>query len=100
MLNSFKFKTTTGSEYNCVLQKKEYRNNKNVCLHLIDIEDGCPVVIATSWIEGLEKDEVAVRNHSEAEGVLETLISNSIIEPPHRIEKSGYINLHICKLKI
>lgn len=44
-----------------------------------------PVATATTWIPGLKKNEVAIKNYSENEGVLETLIRGEIVSAPHRV---------------
>ena len=52
---------------------------------LYELDTGEPFMVATSWIDGLKPDEVAIKNYSENEGILEALISNNIIHIPHRI---------------
>jgi len=42
--------------------------------------DGEPYVTASSYIEGLAKDEVAIKTT----GILEALIESNIVYPPHR----------------
>lgn len=81
------------------LSRKTYPRNSNVRLDLIDINDHCPYMICTVWIEGLASDEVAIKNYSENEGILPLLISEGVIEAPHRYESSGHVKIPVCKLK-
>ena len=46
--------------------------------------DGEPYMTASSYIEGLDRDEVAIKIYSENTGILEALIDANIIYPPHR----------------
>lgn len=46
--------------------------------------DGEPYMTASSYIEGLAKDEVAIKTYSENDGILEALIEANIVYPPHR----------------
>lgn len=66
-------------------------------LQLID-QDGLPYATATMWISGLEKDEVAIKNYSENEGMLHALMSAGIVEAPHRTVLNGYVTVPVCKL--
>jgi hypothetical protein len=46
----------------------------------------------------LESNEVAIKNYSENQGVLEVLIAANIISEPVRFIASGFIEAPICKL--
>lgn len=61
-------------------------------------EQGDVYCYLTTWIPGLEKDEVAVKDYSENEGMLNWAIENKLVEPPHRFQRSGFINIPICKI--
>ena len=64
------------------------------------MEDGFPFAKCTVNIPGLEKDEVAIKDYSENEGMLDFLLSNSIVEKPHRYEHSGYVRIPVCKMSV
>lgn len=87
-----------GKYYELTLQKTTYKNG-GTALQLMDAEDGFPYAMATVWIEGLAEDEVAIKNYSENEGILETLIDAGIVEKPHRLVSSGFVNIPVCRLK-
>jgi hypothetical protein len=46
----------------------------------------------------LEEGEVAVKDWSENEGMLNFLVENNFIEKPHRFVEQGYVRIPICKL--
>jgi len=58
-----------------------------------------PWTTATKWVEGLAKDEVAIKDGGENEGVLNGLVEAGIIAKPHRQYHGDYgYKLEICKL--
>lgn len=81
------------------LSRKTYPRNNNVRLELIDAVDHCPYMVATVWMEGLAKDEVAIKNYSENTGVLDLLLNEGVVEAPHRYESSGFVKIPVCRLK-
>lgn len=62
-------------------------------------EDGSPMATATVWIEGLEPQELAIKDYSENEGMYEALLEAGIIQPHHRTVSSGFAKLKVTKLK-
>jgi len=82
---------TLGVEY------REYHEG-GTSIELFDIEDGEPYMTATVWVEGLKDNEVAIKNHSENEGILQVLIDAGIISEPKRVVQSGFVVIHICDL--
>lgn len=54
--------------------------------------------VPSVWIPGLAPDEVAIKNYSENEGILSQLIEMGIVLKPHRFQKSGWIDIPVCKL--
>ena len=57
-----------------------------------------PWTTATVNINGLSGDEVAIKNYSENEGILDLLIGLGVIEPPHRRVASGFVMIDICNM--
>jgi len=70
----------------------------NLAIRLLDAEDGMPVAVATTNANGLDLDEVAIKDYSENEGMYETLVENGIIHPKHREISTGYVTVPVCKL--
>jgi hypothetical protein len=83
--------------YICDVQVERY-GTSNPAVRLLDVEDGMPVAVATLNVNGLELDEVAIKNYSENENMYETLLENGIIHPMHREISTGYVTVPVCKL--
>ncbi len=95
-------KTTTTVQFkkwNCILVLGQY-NNGRTAIQLKSSIDGSPVAVATINVPDvyLEKDEVIIKDYSENEGMLDTLVSHGIVEPTGRRVKSGFIECEVCKL--
>lgn len=84
-------------EWSSDLKLREYAAGGHA-LELLDTEDYCPILMCTVWTEGLQADEVAIKDYSENEGVLDWLIKNNIVEKPHRYIPSGFVVFPVCKL--
>lgn len=80
------------------LNRKNYRSG-NTCLTLVDAVDHFPYMTCTVFVDGLEDNEVAIKNYSENAGVLDFLVKENIIEAPHKEINSGFVKLYVCKLK-
>lgn len=94
--------TLHGRTYNVRIEKSHY-NNGMASLRLVEDggeEDGFPFATCTVALPGeLENGEVAIKNYSENEGMLQFLIKNEVINYPHRHVQSGYVNIPVCTLK-
>lgn len=80
----------------CEVARGKYRGG-NISLQLIDA-DGMPFATATVWVEGLAKDEVAIKDYSENAGMLSALLLSDIVFAPHRYVKSGFVTIPVCRL--
>ena len=86
--------------YDCQLVFDKYRNGQTA----IELRDDSypfegPVAVATvSLDESWNKDEVFIKNYSENEGMLNSLINAGIISNPVRYISSGYVMIPVCKL--
>jgi hypothetical protein len=85
--------------YKLSVSLSEYSNGQNAIL-LYDTADGFPYATASVSLPNYEmdSDEVAIKNYSENEGILESLITAGIISKPHLIITSGHVNIPICKI--
>ena len=79
------------------LQSRNYASG-NVRIDLIDAIDHCPYMSVTVNVDGLDENEVAIKNYSENEGILDVLVDEGIVKPPHRHVKSGFVLIPICEL--
>lgn len=94
-MNFIQFKT-----YKCKVSYSKYITNQRISITLVDYDDDYPIAVATVNIpeENLDYNEVAIKNWSENEGILQTLIDAGIINKPHRQVDIGFVKADICYL--
>lgn len=82
-----------------ILEKHRYANNRRLRINMIDMEDGTPYSTVTVNLpdERLEANEIAVKNHSENEGMLKFLQDNNLVGQVKRYAKSGYVEIPIVE---
>lgn len=67
-------------------------------IRVITAELDEPMAAASTNLDiPLGPDEVAIKNWSENEGLLEVLIAHGIVDSPHRTVPSGYVDVPICR---
>jgi hypothetical protein len=71
-----------------------YTNNDRI--GLVDNE-GTPLT-RNITDEPMGKTEVAVRDYSECEGVLNALVDSKIVSKPKRFVRSGFVDFPICEV--
>lgn len=82
----------------CSVKFSEYPNGQTK-IQLYDLLDGAPYCTATAPSpEPLMEEEVAIKNWSENEGILDALVAAEIIYAPHHQIRTGYANLQICNI--
>ena len=93
-------KSNDGETYKLSVHFTKYRNGQTA-IQLFDMGDGFPFAMATVCVEDhlLNSDEVAIKDYSENEGILESLIDGEIIEHPHAFIQSDWVKIPVCKLK-
>jgi len=86
-------------EYDAVLEFGKYRNNRTA-IECIDPEDGESIAVATVNLPDspLNDDEVFIKDYSENEGILSSLIANNIVSDPIDVIPSGFVVVYKCKL--
>lgn len=89
--------------YNLHLSKGKYPNGQNSIKLIIDDEsseeNGFPYATASIAItEHLKPNEIAIKDYSENEGILDMLVDNNIVSQPIRFVHSGYVAIPICNL--
>lgn len=87
--------------FKCTLEKTQYEN-KRVALMLNDAEDGQKVTTCTVNLPEQEckEDEVFIKTYSENYGLLNILVEEGIVAPPHNFINSGFVVLPVCKLLV
>ena len=93
----------------CEVVKRKY-NNGRTALELIIAQDdverefykGEPMATATVNIPmaNLEADEVIIKDYSENEGMLETLVKARVVKDTGKTITNGFITCPVCKLLI
>ena len=94
-----KYTTYTYRDTTVILEKRQYANNKRLRIDMIDMEDGTPYATVTVNLpnEKMESNEIAVKDHSENEGMLKFLQNNNIVGPVKRYARSGYVEIPIVE---
>lgn len=83
-------------EYDCCLKWLSY-NNGNVAIVACDAKSGLPVgKLTVNTPEILPPDAVAIKNYSENDGVLESLIDNGVVSEIQHYIPSGYVQIPVC----
>ena len=57
-----------------------------------------PMATATVWVPGLNRNEIAIKDYSENEGMLQALIKANIVTIPHHRRLEGFTSVPICYL--
>jgi hypothetical protein len=77
---------------------KERYGNGRVALSAYD-EEGCIAKLSVNIAYyPLAEDEIAIKDYSENEGVLEDLIEMGVVSEPLRYVLQGFVHIPICKL--
>lgn len=86
--------------WDCLVEKRCYSNGRPA-LQLIDAEDGSPIATATVNLPNvpLGKNQVAIKDWSENQGMLRALTEAGVIEPTGETVSSGYVQVPICELQ-
>ena len=100
MNKSFKF-----LDYDCQIVIYHYSNDGALAIELVsavndkkkDISAGESIAVASVNLYGLQNDEVAIKNYSENEGILDILLSHKLIDPSHRSINSGFVIISVHK---
>lgn len=95
-------KTIQHKGYTLIVNVQNYSNNKRKAIQLIDSEDGCPYCMATINLPEVQllENEVIIKDYSENEGILHSLVKADIIEDTGKTASSGYTYGNVCKLLI
>ena len=89
-------------EWNCYLEFDKYLSTDNNAIHLKEEETDEYIATASVNLSGirLEKDEVMIKDYSENEGMLKTLVNAKIIGEPITHIQSGFVLIPVCKILV
>lgn len=84
----------------CIIKRSKYACNKHIALEIIEADSKEPLIIASINLTGrtMAKDEVAIKNWSENEGIRECLEQLKVIGPVLYSIPTGYTQatIHEC----
>lgn len=94
-MKQFQFKGYTLS-----IEMTRYAGNDRPAIQVIDMEDGYPYCMATVNMPDMDlaDNEVAIKNWSENEGILECLQANGVIGPVKRRMPTGFVYVDVVDL--
>jgi hypothetical protein len=86
----------------CRIERASYGGTDRIALPLYDVADGEPVAVATVNMPelSLATDEVVIKDYSENEGMLATLVAAGVVSPPLREVQGRYVTLYVCRCLI
>lgn len=89
--------------YEFTVEKKQYQNGDAALVLLCD--DGSPLTTASVCLADhpffkLKEGDVAIKNYSENEGVLDVLVDEGVVSAPHTLVNIGFVDVPVCKLLI
>lgn len=86
-------------EWPAVLHVQRYSNNR-IAIECLDPNDGEPIAVATVNLpdEHLGENEVFIKDYSENEGMLNSLMEAGIVSAPIDMVQSGFVQIPKCKL--
>ena len=89
-------------EWNCIVNFKSYSNGRTAIQLLSNNEDQDLIAVASVNLAdvSMEKDEIAIKDYSENEGMLHCLVKAGIVSQPIRYRQSGFVKIPICKLLV
>jgi len=82
----------------CTVAYPRYQNNR-IAIELVTArQESWAVASVNLPNERMEETEVAIKDYSDNEGMLDALIAAGVVQAPHRFADSGYVRIPICRL--
>jgi hypothetical protein len=100
-----KYTCKLGSGQDVVLNFTSYRPGcRRVALCLVAVDNGVEMepfaMVSLNIPDPLDSCDLAVKNYSENEGMLEWLIEQKIVAAPHRFVSVNHVEVPICRLLV
>jgi len=94
--------TVKFKEWMCYLIFDRYKNNDRTAIMLHEIDTNEPIAVATVNLPQvpLNDNQVIIKDYSENEGMLLTLVMAGIISEPIAVAKSGFVECPVCNLLV
>lgn len=86
-------------DWDCTVAFAKYGNGR-FAIQLFDAETHEPIATASVNLpfEPLASDEIAIKDYSENEGILDALVKAGVVSTPLRFVESGWVSIPICHL--
>jgi len=85
-------------QWDCDIKYSHYMENKQIAILLKDSNDGSPVATASVCLPdyNFKKNETAIKDYSENEGMVKCLVDAGIIELTGETVRSGWVDVPIA----
>ena len=90
-------KTIKFMQWNCNVVLNKYHAD-SPAIQLTEVGTNEDIATASVWISGLEKGEIAIKDYSENEGMMDALIEAGIVTEPVMFIDSGWVKIPVCRL--
>jgi len=99
--NKIKAQEIVFKEWKCKLVFRQY-GNQRIAIELIEVGTNEPIAVATVNLPNIpmKDNEIAIKDYSENETMLDVLISAGVVSKPIREVQTGYVTIPICELLI
>lgn len=89
-------------EWLCYLDFRWYADNDRLAILLFDQGDSSPIAYATVNIPeyDLPPNEVIIKDYSENEGMLKTMVESGLMEYTGNKIQTGFVRCPVCKLDL
>jgi len=89
-------------KWNCKIKISRYGVNDRLALQLNDFTNGEVVAEASINLSDfpLGENEIAIKNHSENEGILQVLVDSKIVSEPKYYVDSGFVTIPVCDINL
>ncbi len=86
-------------EWECIVEVTHYPHNGQPAILLTDAHNGVPIAKATTCIDyDFQDNETAIKDWSENEGMLSSLIISGLVEDTGKRVPCGFVEAAIVKI--
>ena len=86
-------------ETKCIISIRQY-DNKRIAIELLALKDKTPFAVASVNLPDfeIEKNMVFIKDYSENDGMLRTLVEADIVKDTGETAPSGFVDVPLCIL--
>ena len=97
MPNKFTYHSKYGTYEDCYFRVSHYVSNDRIAIQIWNNEDGAIADVTVNVDEPLAKNEIAVKDYSENEGMLKEMMRIGLVTQVKRFIHSGFVQIPICE---